>query len=298
MTGKNGDWGGPSRDAQLDSPLRWAVDLGLPALGIGVGLAIATTITGTTSFCLGMGIASVAWVGLLIQIIRAENEASTLENLIRLCIWGLMGYVILWIIIRPDPMSVVIRRGPGNYSTNYDVGSIKWSDKFSETDIHLQNDSNSTYTNLDITIISDLIIYQVSINSPLSDCKQSTMGAMSSMTLELHFKDNDGQDHTARSPPPFASRKFRLHCDSLPSKSFIDLILALVKINTRPERSPDMLLPHSDPKWVVTQVEFQSNGRSRTIDMAKCFDGDDKCPDMMTDNGDSGSLGIGTLKIP
>ncbi len=232
----------------------------------------------------------ILWIGtLLIAVSLAGSVLLAFHhfNLSMPIAWGLSvvaflaTFGIYYWHEKQNPIVIQTRLGPGGYADNYDVSGIKWQNTFSEAQVRLSNNGNHDFSNLDVTVLAELPIWQTGIIAPFSDCKDSPAGTISSMQLVLHLHDASGKEFTAlAAQPPIASKTFRIHCDVLLRKAYLEITLALVNPNTSPDKSLGMLLARRDPKWIVVHVDSQLNGEPRAFDYPKCFQGENKCPDM------------------
>jgi len=198
------------------------------------------------------------------------------------------------------PLGIIIVRGQGNYPENTDIASIKWQDKFSDVHVYLSNKGNYDYTNINVTIQTDLLIWQIGAAGPFTQCKSSPIDNLHIMSLMLDVLGSTGKNFTLISKPPTASKKFKIHCDALLSQTDVEFVLALVNLNSASGKSlapgAPMLLPRVEPKWAAVRVDFEANGRSLERDASKCFDGEKGCPDMLQDDGKEHVVGV--INIP
>jgi hypothetical protein len=269
----------------------WQVAMGIPIAfyAVAVGLAMS----GGAYFWPGIIIGYVATVVLAVSLWVESKYWSLGERFSGLsAIVGLFG-IISWIALLPAPLAISIIREPGNYMTNSDVDGIKWQDAFSGVRVRLSNRGNYDYKNINVTIQTDLLVWQIGTKGPFTKCK---MAPFSSTTFAVDMLDNTGKKRTIISKPSIASKKVKIYCDALLSQTDVEFVLALVNFNHAPSPGAPMFLARVEPKWTAVSVDFEANGRPRMADAHECFNGEEKCYDMLKDNGNGTAVGI--ISIP
>ena len=196
---------------------------------------------------------------------------------------------------KEPPMNIIISLEPNNYPIGADIDGIKWEEIFSGARVNIVNEEDSVYSNVDIILQADMLIWEYRIISKINECKGSIGGMFSDMTMRL--SGNYGNSHEFTMPSaPSKSSIIRIHCDKLLSKSGIDVLLAFVTINRTPSReSPSMMLPRSDPKWVDAKIDIEFGGNAWEKYKVRCFDEMNKCNNINEEKEDVRALGSITI---
>lgn len=270
----------------------WLVTMGIPITfyAVGVGLAMS----GSAYFWPGIIIGYVATVVFAVSLWVESKHWSLGERFVgSSSIVGLFG-IISWIALLPAPLTISIIREPSNYMINSDVDGIKWQDAYSGVRVRLSNKGNYDYKNIKVTVQTDLLVWQIGIKGPFTQCKSSPF---SSTTFSVTVDGLDNSDkRMIISKPSMASKKLKIYCDALLSQTDVELVLALVNFNHASSPGAPMFLARVEPQWTTVSVDFEANGRSRMADAHECFNGEEKCYGMLKDDGNETAVGI--INIP
>jgi hypothetical protein len=253
------------------------MQLGLPVLGIGVGLAM----TGYVNFWLGIAIAALAVVVLLLDLWRLVRNGSFLKKGMAFSIGIICVGLITWIAFRPVPLGASFALGPGNYPENSEIGGIKWEKGFSDVRLILSNDTKLDFGNIDLTVKTNQFIAKIGSMDAFSQCKSAPIDQMHVTILSLDITDASGKKQTILGTPA-AAKSFRVHCDVLLSGDDIHLVIALLNVNAfKNGQRPDTLFaPPENARWAMVDATYDAAGRTREEIHSTCFGSKESCGDI------------------
>jgi hypothetical protein len=255
------------RHTLFDQPFKLGLPLALYALGVGMAL------TGSSNFWPGMCLAALGaclFAMHLWQISKLNPLDRRLFSLIASC---LLFLILGWMIFRPAPLIFEISDKPGGYIQGSKAYGIIWNDSYSEGRIIISNQSAYDYSNIDLTIRSDLSIAAISISGDFLSCNWGVEGLPD---FYVRVIDNKGEGNlkpdTVPNVQPIAPNR-RVRCDKIPSHGDLTIELALLSLNSviNGQWPKQLTSSRRDPRWISLQGSYEAFGRSQLLFEPKCF---------------------------
>lgn len=248
----------------------WGVQLGLPAMVVGLGFAMTSYI----NFWTGCGLMA---TGLLFFCWEWQRSSDS-----RARKWQLGGWIVIagcfgflgWIVLRPVPFDVSFLSIEDQYAEGTEVAGIKWKSIYYQTRIVLVNNSDDQYTNIGFRVRTNLTIAAIGFISTFSRCNAEpvTPGIVTAGTT-LTTPNPQGGLSVLKTEQ--ISQTFRVFCDRILSDDKIEVIVATVGVRQlmrQPSHSSSM------PLWIAISGSFDGFGRSRTLRRSQCLV--KNCPDI------------------
>lgn len=246
----------------------WLVQLGLPGLGIGVGM----TMTGYINFWAGMGLAGACTLLFAIHWRRISKQQPKHIRLFGYAIPCAFAVYLIYMTMRPIHADISLSAEELPYQAGSVVAGIKWQDSDHEMRVFLSNGSNESYANINVLIRTDAMIRQIGWLSKLTQCAaEPTLGPIQIASGSMTMISEDGKKVRVPLSEPQAGNMFKVLCDKvLPEETLQIIIAASAPIGAQSSST--------NPKWITAEANFDAFGRSRTLRTSKCFD--KACPDM------------------
>jgi hypothetical protein len=202
----------------------------------------------------------------------------------------------LWVFL-PAPLEMFSSSGATVYGSGSKLHGIEWLPRYSELTVDINNPTPLDYDNFDAQLTTDLVINHLVQATGLGECR---IGAVHDDEPPhwQHMQNNQPvgpmddphwgyevvpYDKHGNPAAPFlgADWTYRIRCDKIPAKSHVRLFGALVVVNEHVYDKPGCFAPcpwpFFDPpkpaKWVTLVARFQTSGRNRTRDIARCVVG-------------------------
>jgi hypothetical protein len=179
--------------------------------------------------------------------------------------------LLVYLVVRPAPIILSGDVSANTYESGANVHGIVWNDVYSEAVIRVANESGAVYSNVDMTVKTDLTIAQIAIEYNYASC--TSHPNMDGMELTLFGQTSDGKEIAI---PPAAGISpyvptYRIICENLVPNSEIRIDIAMIHMNLFIERKgPDKALP----KVASISISYDAYLRSRNADRTFCFDPD------------------------
>jgi hypothetical protein len=256
-----------------DRPLRghgWAlqIKLGIPVavavLGIGV------VVSGPVYFWYGIAFGSIGTAALAVYCLLASRKWTKWERLEGFIGVLLLGGILLVLVSITAPILVSWRIAPGNYPSGTKIAGIDWADNLTHLQIYLDNKTDRDYSDLDISIRTDLVIHAVEANNPFAKCTSEPESII--QAAEIYGTDKNGKPVTIPVPMTAGiSSIYRVRCEKLPSKSELELNIVLSPFAFG--KANPLGTVRVKPSWAKMNVSWEGYGRFRSDAFDKCFVG-------------------------
>jgi hypothetical protein len=229
----------------------WSIALGVPVIGAGFAIL-------GFQFSLGIIIGCAGSVLLLIASLYFSRKQSASHLIVVSFVSFAFLGLFAWLWFRPDSIKITALSMSGGYESGSVIAGIKWNESYSEARLIIENNSSTTYTDINVLVRTDLLITKIGSMNPNSHCQSKPFFPVqiTGGTLSVVEKDNA----PGRVIPLFnperegaLASQFKLYCDKLLSGEIFEALVALVPPK---ERVP--------PQWVSADVEFDAFGRRRS----------------------------------
>jgi hypothetical protein len=202
-------------------------------------------------------------VWLSVKVFR-HNTKLTLK--IMLAGVSLLLYVgAYWSIWVPASISPVLADNHVNYETGTDIYGITWQPDFSEVQLHLSNDSDYDYTNIDAYVRTDLLIAGAGLFGGINICSSEPYSGIPVISGTVSWKGSQGDPHTA----PLLENNlrqasfFRIRCDRFSARSVIDIRFAVIALPP--------VITRQEPQWAKLWLSFNAGYRPVHLSPQSCF---------------------------
>jgi hypothetical protein len=236
----------------------WFVQFGIPFGAVGIGLSMM----GWTNFWLGLAIASIAYGFLAIDLVRFLRHPKKWQRVAAAIVGAGLYIYFLWNVLVPAPLNVLLAADAANYPVDTDIYGIKWKPHFTELVLVISNDTDTSYTDLDAYIRTD-ITTQTGALEPggVNQCSlEASLPGLNIAGAQLTAVE------THQSIPLFLNRLtpasiYRLRCPRLASKSRVDARFALV----------GPAVGKVQARWAKLSTEYDASYRHRSSFFKQCF---------------------------
>jgi hypothetical protein len=251
-----------ARDAK-DHPFRdYIIGLGFPSLGFSTGFSM---MSGPDTFWTGFWIAigsCVAFAAIGIALSRGGNR---FVQILSLSLSVIASTPIIWLAIRPAPISGTFLPLDGAYAPGQSVYGIPWMADYSGLSFTLTNDTDMTYSDVDVWMRTDILIANITISPSINSCvaKADTpfMKIMlPMMTIMSSFGKPIGPTIQADTLETH-STYYHIQCTALAPKSTVTMYLALDTLH----------LKRRAPGWAAFSVRYVGASRFRERFSFQCL---------------------------
>jgi hypothetical protein len=246
------------------------MNLGVPGIGLGVGLALVTF-----KFWLAMAFMVGAIILFWWMLLRTFSETQKWQRRGGVFVSLIAGVIIVWAIWVPNSIGVLLVSEPGDYPLDRDIYGIKWKANYSELTLMLDNMSATDLTNVDTYVRTDLMIANVGIAPSINACTSQAWFPAEMTTPKLIGKDAAGNRVSIpalEKNRPITSSIYRIRCDRLLARSSIEIKFAVMQ--------GLFVADKKQPRWAKLWYSLVAGYRPVDGSSAKCFIGENQCPDM------------------
>lgn len=261
-----------SRQSGMRKALTYLRSIG----GIGLFCAVVGMIQ-STHYWWAVGLAYVAMLLLAIDL-YLEPGLGWWKPVLSL-MWisvALLGSVEY--VFKSAPLDIRTIRHYGNFKDGEIIGGISWKPTYSELRIYLTNKSDHMYEDIDVLIITDLMVSKFELVDSPSNCSMRPMrkGVARTKGKDEHGKPVEeimGYLGSYRMP-------HRVTCDKLLAHETVQVIFALVsgKIeNFHDKTNPESWFsPKELPKWVTVDAAYKLGLQPTTVSITHQLAGIDR----------------------
>ncbi len=252
----------------------WGIKIGLPALFYGLGLTMM--FGGPSVFWYGVAVAVFASIWFAWDWYIISKSYGMLRRVSGNMLTSITILIVGWLVFRAAPLPIYIEANVNPYIQGELNHDIIWDDWYSEAIVRVKNDTNYPYSNIDLTISTDLEIakavteykYSSCVSKPDKDIEFRVEGEVKKKKVVLPMSPMTGQ-------PSFAPA-YRITCEKLIPKSEIRIEIAIVHLNPIIDRQwPKSLVSNKTlPKIVNVEGSYEAYNRNRWIKQVQCFDKD------------------------
>ena len=243
--------------------------LGIPALVF----AVCMTMTGYSNFTAGIIGSGAAALWFLIDWWLLSRSLPIYRRALGMLL-GLAGLAtVAYIGLLDAPIVVSWRLVPNSYPVGTKIAGVSWADNLTAMQTYISNETDNDYSNIDISIRTDLTILGLDAKSPFSSCTVKMDGPIKA--AELYGVDENGKNITIPVPmnePGSMGSVFRIRCDKLVAGREIELTTALAAVSLRNTEPVSPI--KTKPAWAKMTVQYEGRGRTRKPPQYyKCFVG-------------------------
>lgn len=154
------------------------------------------------------------------------------------------------------------------------VAGITWSDDYSDSRLVIENKSDSTYTEINAIIRTDLLIAKAGSMNPNSHCQaaaalpfQLTGGYVAALGSDKRTVEHAVPMFTPEQAEHVRASQFRLRCDRILPGEVLEVVVATV-----PSLAAGAFSGRIPPAWISAEVEYDAFWRTRSaLPLRQCL---------------------------
>lgn len=247
------------------------------ALAVGAGIAIMVTDLWPSLYWYGVVLFYVGTASLA-RHIATDDAIFANHPSVRKCaaLIGLLAIFYLWsakvVFVRASIGEEAVAN-IGDYPQGQNVSGIQWEDHFEDLRLHLTNNSDYDFRDMDISLTSDLwVMGGIEEDNVCSHIRlfQENSNKVKIGDAWLGGTDSSGKPMTIPLGKPIdvtAPTGLRVICDTFPRHSTISLVIVLIAFN--PGRNgvlePSLFASKRLPNWISLEGDYRALGRTRDV---------------------------------
>jgi hypothetical protein len=160
----------------------------------------------------------------------------------------------------------------GNYAPGTNVGGLVWQDHFEDMRVHLVNDTDYDFRDVDVSLTSDLWVAGISrIDNVCQGMQlfQEDVNGKRVPEMWLNGTNDKGkpEDIPITGAIQMSPSGTGVICDKFPHHSTISLVVALMAINRGINGGPPATLfaPKRLPNWAKVNGDYRALGKTRGV---------------------------------